>query len=107
ADATKNVAQRTTDKTTEIAGSTADKTKDIAVGVAKETAAVAATTGEIITDGWITTTVSAKFVDETLLKGSNINVDTDDHVVTLKGHVASAAAKDRAAAIARGTKGVT
>ncbi len=106
-DQPKTGAETAADKTTEIAGRSADKTKDIAVGVAKKTGEVAATTGEVITDSWITTKVSAKFVDETLLKGSNINVDTDNHVVTLKGHVASPAAKSRAAAIARGTEGVT
>lgn len=51
--------------------------------------------------------MSAKFVDETLLKDSNINVDTNDHVVTLKGHVTSDAGKARAAAIAGSTEGVT
>ena len=64
------------------------------------------TTGEAITDGWITTKVSAKFVDEKLLKGSNINVDTEDHVVTLKGTVGSDAAKARAVEIAGNTEGV-
>lgn len=51
--------------------------------------------------------ISTKFVDETLLKGSDINVDTDNRVVTLKGVVASPAAKNRAGAIAHGTEGVT
>jgi hyperosmotically inducible protein len=64
------------------------------------------TTGEVITDGWITTKVSAKFVDEKLLKGSSINVDTKDHAVTLKGTVGSDAAKARAVEIARNTDGV-
>jgi osmotically-inducible protein OsmY len=50
--------------------------------------------------------VSAKFVDETLLKGSNINVDTNNYVVTLKGTVGSDAARVRAIAIARSTEGV-
>jgi len=107
ADKTKEIAGKTADKTKEIAGKTADKTKEIAGGVATKTKEVSAATGEAITDAWITTKVSAKFVDETLLKDSNINVDTNDHVVTLKGTVASAAAKNRAAAIARGTEGVT
>jgi hyperosmotically inducible protein len=107
ADGTKNIAQKTGDKTKEIAGKTADKTKEIAVAVGSKTKEVVSTTGEAITDGWITTKVKAKFVDETLLKGSDINVDTNDHVVTLKGRVTSAAGKTRAAAIARGTEGVT
>lgn len=107
ADATKNIAQKAADKTKEIAGATADKTKEIAVAVGSTTKEAVSTTGEAITDGWITTKVSAKFVDETLLKGSDINVDTDNHVVTLKGYVTSDGAKARAAAIARDTEGVT
>ena len=51
--------------------------------------------------------MSAKFVDETVLKSSDINVDANDGVVTLKGPAASDAAKARAATIARGTEGVT
>jgi hyperosmotically inducible protein len=106
-DEVKNIAQKTGDKTKEIAGKTFDKTKEIAVAVGSKTKDVVSTTGEVITDGWITTKVKAKFVDETVLKGSDINVDTNDHVVTLKGTVASDPAKTRAAAIARGTEGVT
>ena len=107
ADATRDVAQRTADKTKEIAGKTADKTTEIAGDIATKTKELSATTGEAITDAWITTKVSAKFVDETLLNGSHINVDTDNQVVTLRGTVTSAAAKSRAAAIAGGTEGVT
>jgi len=95
-DVTKNLLQKTGETTKEIAGAIADKSKD-----------VASAAGEAITDGWITTKVSAKFADETLLKGSHINVDTNNHVVTLKGTVGSDAAKTRAAEIARGTEGVT
>ena len=46
------------------------------------------------------------FVDESLLKGSTIDVDTNNHVVTLKGSVRSNTARARAVAIARGTEGV-
>jgi len=98
-DATKDeagsIAEETKEAAGEIAGAVGSKTKDIVL-----------TTGEAITDGWITTKVSAKFVDEKILKGSNINVDTKDHVVTLKGTVGSDAAKARAVDIARGTEGV-
>jgi osmotically-inducible protein OsmY len=72
-----------------------EKTKD---GLSK--------TGEVITDGWITTHVKAKFVGEDLLKGSDIDVDTNDHVVTLKGTVTSAAGRRRAAAQAKEVEGV-
>ena len=107
ADVTKDVARKVADKTKEIAGKTAEETKEIVGKGSEKSKEAASTTGEAVTDGWITTKVKAKFADETLLDGSDINVDTNDHVVTLKGTVTSDAAKARAAAIARGTKGVT
>jgi osmotically-inducible protein OsmY len=64
-------------------------------------------TGEAITDAWITTKVKWFLMGEDTLKGSDINVDTDKHVVTLKGTVKSAAGKARAAQLARNTDGVT
>jgi osmotically-inducible protein OsmY len=63
-------------------------------------------TGEAITDGWITTKVKWFFVGEDLLKGSDINVDTNNHVVTLKGTVTSPAGRNRAVALAKRTSGV-
>jgi len=63
-------------------------------------------TGEKITDAWITTKVKWFFMGEDALKGSDINVDTKDNVVTLKGTVKSAAGKDRAMALANRTDGV-
>lgn len=63
-------------------------------------------TGEAITDGWITTKVKWFFVGEDALEGSDINVDTKDKVVTLKGTVRSAAGRDRAVELATNTDGV-
>lgn len=75
---------------------------------ALDAAKVGATaTGEVMSDGWITTKVKAKFVDETMLRGSDISVDTTEHAVTLRGMVLSWAAKGRAVEIAKGTEGVT
>jgi hyperosmotically inducible periplasmic protein len=99
---TKSAAEKTKDAT--VKG--AEKTKDAAVKVGEKTKDVAATTGEAITDAWITTKLKADFVNEDTLKGSDINVDTNNHVVTLKGTVASTAGKARAAEIAKTTKGV-
>lgn len=62
--------------------------------------------GEAITDAWITTKVNWFFVGEDVLEDSDINVDTNDHVVTLKGTVPSAAARARAKALAERTEGV-
>lgn len=73
----------------------ADKTKE---GLSK--------TGEVMTDEWITGRVHARFVDEDLLKGSNISVDTHKHVVTLKGTVTGPAGRAQATKVAKGTEGV-
>jgi hyperosmotically inducible protein len=93
-----------TGKTMENAG---EKTKNAAEKVGEKTKETAGTAGEAITDTWITTKIKADFVNEDTLKGSDINVDTNNHVVTLKGTVASLAGKSRAEQIAKTTKGVT
>lgn len=105
-DQAKEVVQGIEDKTKEIAEKAADKTKEVAGEVADKGKEIVSATGEAITDGWVTTKLKAKFADEKLLKDSNITIDTNNHVVTLKGTVVSAAAKKRAADIARGTEGV-
>ena len=84
-----------------------EKTKDAASKAVEKTKEATGTAGEAITDAWITTKIKADFVNEDALKGSDINVDTNNHVVTLKGTVASLAGKSRAEQIARSTKGVT
>jgi osmotically-inducible protein OsmY len=112
-DATKKAANKTVDKTKEIAGKTAAASKggagaakDAGKDVGQKTKEAASTTGEAVTDGWITTKIKAKMIDEDVLKGSDVSVDTNDHVVTLKGTVKSDAGKARAEEIARTTDGV-
>ena len=105
-DQTKEVRQEIKDKAKEIAEETKDKTREIAEDVADKSKEVLSATGEAISDGWITTKIKAKFADDKLLKENKITVETNGRVVTLKGTVASAAAKARATAIAGGTEGV-
>jgi len=62
--------------------------------------------GDKIDDAWITTKVNWFFVGEDSLKGSHINVDTKNNVVTLNGTVTNLAGKARAAQLARQTDGV-
>ena len=95
AEKTKEGAEKLGEKTKAGAGKVVDKTKE---GLSK--------TGEVITDAWITTRVHSKFVGEDLLKNSDINVDTNDHVVTLHGTVMSAAGRARAAEQAKEVEGV-
>ena len=99
-DETREATKDLADAAGDVAERTGDKTKELA-------RALSTSTGEVINDTWITAKVRAKFVDETLLNGSRIDVETKDHVVTLRGTVSSAAAKERAGTIATGTEGVT
>jgi len=57
-------------------------------------------------DTGITTAVKTKFASDDIVKAADINVDTKDKVVTLRGEVQTSAAKDRAVEIARATDGV-
>jgi hyperosmotically inducible protein len=86
--------------------SVADKTGDAARTVGNKTKEGLSATGEAITDTWLTTKVHANMMNEPLLKDSDISVDVNNHVVTLKGTVASTAGKARADRIARTTEGV-
>jgi osmotically-inducible protein OsmY len=102
----KGTAGKAAEKTKEGAEKVGEKTKDGAEKVVDKTKEGLSKTGEAITDGWITSRVSSKFVGEDLLKDSNINVDTNNHVVTLKGTVMSQAARARAVAQAKEVEGV-
>jgi len=63
-------------------------------------------TGENITDAAITTAVKTKLLADTKVGGLKIDVDTNDHVVTLTGPVNSAAERTEAVRLARNTTGV-
>ena len=58
------------------------------------------------TDSGITTKVKAKMVADNTVRAHEINVTTNDHVVTLSGEVGTTAAKEQAIQIARQTEGV-
>ena len=55
---------------------------------------------------WQHLTMCAGVIDEDALDGSDIDVDVNAAVVTLKGTVASQAGSDRAAEVAKGIEGV-
>lgn len=58
------------------------------------------------TDGTITMAIQAKYASDDVVKGTNIDVDTRNGVVTLKGSVESRRERDAAEQIARETEGV-
>ena len=84
----------------------ADKTKNAAHTTADKTRDVAGTTGKAVTDGWIKSKIAAQYVTEDSLDKSDIDIDVTKGAVALKGAVRTAAAKDRATAIAKTTDGV-
>ena len=94
-DQTKDGAEKTKDAVVKGTKIAADKTKD-----------ALSKTGEVMTDGWITTRVHERFVGEDLLKDSDISVDSRKHVVTLKGTVMGRDGRLKAAAITKDTEGV-
>ena len=63
-------------------------------------------TGEKLTDGWIAARVRWLLDREELLKGSDVRIQSSDHVVTLSGTVTTPPAQARAIQLARGTDGV-
>lgn len=79
----------------------ADKTADKTVSTSKKA-------GRAIDDGWIKSKIYAQYLADwnTVLDDSNIDVDVDRGVVSLKGTVKSAAAKTKAVSIAKATDGV-
>jgi osmotically-inducible protein OsmY len=102
-DATATAAEKTADavkkgvgKAEEGVGKAADKTSE-AAGKA----------GDKLSDASVTARVKTGLSAEKLLQNTAIDVETTDHVVTLRGTVDSTAAKARAGEIASGSEGVT
>ncbi len=83
----------------------AEQLKAFASATVNKAKGVVWTAEQAITDRWITAKVKTHFVGPTLMP--DVRVETRDHVVTLKGNVPSHAEREHAAALARGTQGVT
>ena len=94
--------EKVTDKVKDTAGTVADKSKK----GAKKTKDAVSKTGEVITDGWISTRIKTKFMGDEALRASDIKVDSNDHVVTLSGTVPNAEARTKAVASAKEVEGV-
>ena len=114
---TKDAAHHATEKTKEAtreakedvkesARDTKEDAKESAHDVKRESHETAGTAGQAVSDGWITTKVKSSFVGVDTLDGSDIDVDTNDHVVTLRGTVPSAAARAKAVSLAKQVDGV-
>src|SRR6188768_242600 len=64
-------------------------------------------TGEYVTDSWITTKVKAALVSDPVVKATEVNVETFKGTVQLSGFVSSEAAQSQAVVVTRGIEGVT
>jgi hyperosmotically inducible protein len=64
-------------------------------------------TGEYLSDTWITTKVKAALIDDSIVKATEVNVETFKGAVQLSGFVSSAEAMNQAVVVARGIEGVT
>jgi osmotically-inducible protein OsmY len=105
--------EKSTDAVKGTAGTAADKTKagaektaDASKKAAGKTKDAVSKTGEVITDGWITSRIKTKLMADETLRASAIDVDTNDHVVTLNGAVPTEAARAKALALAKEVEGV-
>ena len=94
------------EKTKDVTMTGVEKTVDASKKVAGKTKDVFSKSGEKITDGWITSRIKTKFMADDTLQASAINVDTRDHVVTLKGAVPTEAARIKAMDLAKEVEGV-
>jgi hyperosmotically inducible periplasmic protein len=106
ADKTKAGVDKAIDKSAEGISKATEKSKEGTATAADKSAQGVSKAGEAITDVWIKARVKSKFVDEDVLKGSEISVDVTDHVVTLTGTVPSEAGRLRAIDEAKKVDGV-
>jgi hyperosmotically inducible protein len=80
--------------------------KNTGTAVAEGTKEAAEETNEAVTDASITAAVKMKMADDEVVSASNIDVDTDNGVVTLNGTVKSEAEAQKAIDLARSVDGV-
>jgi len=82
---------------------TRDETKEVRTEVKQATNAAA----NVVDNAALTTKVKTALLADELVKGTQINVDSNNGVVTLNGAVDSPAHKEKAEQVAKGVSGVT
>ena len=83
-----------------------DATREMAQDAKDATKSAGEKVGDKVGDAVITTTVKAELAKDPNLSALRINVDTDNGRVALHGTAPSEAARERAASLAQGVKGV-
>ena len=95
------------EKATDAVKGTANTVADASKKGAKATKNAISKTGETITDEWIVTRIRTNIANDEALRGTAIEVDVKNNVVTLSGTVPTAAARTKALAVAKDVEGVT
>jgi hyperosmotically inducible protein len=104
--AARNAGAKAGAATREAARDTRDATKEAARDTRESSKTATGTTGRAVSDGWLKSKIAAQFVTEASLDNSDIDIEITKGAVTLNGAVRTAAAKNRATAIAKATDGV-
>jgi len=106
ADKTKEGTEKAIDKTKEGTKTAIEKTKEGTGNVLSKTGEGAKKAGNAVTDAFVLAAIKAHFIGDDVLKGSDISVDVDHHVATLRGTAPTAAARAHAVDLAEKTDGV-
>lgn len=105
-DKVEDAAEKTAEKGKDLADKTADESKDLAHKAANESKDLAHKTGEKVNDASITAEIKLKLAGDDLTDALDIDVDTNNGVVTLNGNVSSQAEADRAVQLAKSVEDV-
>ncbi len=84
-----------------------ERAREVGAEVGERAATAADQAQRALSDGSLTTKIKAKMALDDTIKAFDIDVDTRDKVVTLRGVVKSEEQRQRALALARETAGVT
>jgi hyperosmotically inducible protein len=82
------------------------KAREAGAEIGEKTAVAAERAKAALADGALTAKIKSKMALDDTLKARDINVTTNDGIVTLTGHVSSASEHERAVQLARETAGV-
>jgi|KBSMisStandDraft_5_1062788.scaffolds.fasta_scaffold133153_2 hyperosmotically inducible protein len=83
-----------------------EKARERGAEIGEKAAVAVKKVGDSMEEAALTTKIKAKMALDDSIKARAIDVTTDGSVVTLSGHVGSAAERDRAVALAHETSGV-
>ena len=98
------VTDKITVKPAEVARN--DYTEEMAYKAREKARTLGDKIGDSVDDAWIHTKITAKLIGDSDTPARKINVDVVKNVVTLRGKVDSAAAREEAVRIAKETEGV-